>query len=322
MKVAFRVDGNKTLGLGHVKRCIVIAKNLKERNVSCFFITKFKETQYFLESKGFDVFIIKNNNELDQINEILKKENSTKLVIDSKKKSIEKLLKNLNSKIKIILIDNTNYWKYADLIILSSLENPNFFYPENSIFGSEYLLHGIEELPKSIKRKNNSILLSMGGSDKYNITKKIIISFSKSNYDFNLVVVLGKFYDNEKNLLKIINDDKRFHIIKSPSSLTSLMQQASIGIVTFGITVYEAAICRLPLFVISHSNENDISAKLVEKYGWISYFGKYGEIDYDNLVKTTINLVKNKSKLKKMSQNCLKIDGLGPFRVADKIIKL
>jgi spore coat polysaccharide biosynthesis predicted glycosyltransferase SpsG len=322
MKVAFRVDGNKTLGLGHVKRCIVIAKNLKERNVSCFFITKFKETQYFLESKGFDVFIIKNNNELDQINEILKKENSTKLVIDSKKKSIEKLLKNLNSKIKIILIDNTNYWKYADLIILSSLENPNFFYPENSIFGSKYLLHGIEELPKSIKRKNNSILLSMGGSDKYNITKKIIISFSKSNYDFNLVVVLGKFYDDEKNLLKIINNDKRFHIIKSTSSLTSLMQQASIGIVTFGITVYEAAICRLPLFVISHSNENDLAAKSLEKFGWISYVGKYDKIPYDTIPNTVFNLLKNKRKLQTMKQACLQIDGLGPLRVSKHIEKL
>ena len=50
--------------------------------------------------------------------------------------------------------------------------------------------------------------------------------------------------------------------------------------------------------------------------------GKYDEINYDNLIKTTINLTKNKSKLKKMSQNCLKIDGLGPSRVADKIIKL
>lgn len=321
MKVAFRVDGNKKLGLGHVKRCIVLAKNLQKRNVSCFFIIQSKGIKEFLESKGFKVFIIQQKNELEQIKNILTKEKCTKLVIDSKRKSVEPLLRNLEKHIKIILIDNTNYWKYADLIIISSVKNPNKIYPENSIFGIKYLLHGIEELPKPIKRKNNSILLSMGGSDKYNITKKIVYSFYKRDDDFNLVIVLGKFYDDE-NLLKLIKNDKRFRIIKSPSSLTPLMQQASIGLVTFGITVYEAAICRMPLFVISHSTENSLSAKLVEKYGWIYFVGKYDKINYNNLVTNILDLIKNKRKLKSMNHACSQIDGLGPSRVADCIIRL
>ena len=100
------------------------------------------------------------------------------------------------------------------------------------------------------------------------------------------------------------------------------MQQASIGLVTFGITVYEAAICRMPLFVISHDNENNLSAKLVEKYGWISYVGKYDQIDYDHLVTDVLDLIKDKRKLKNMTDACLQIDGLGPTRVANYIIAL
>ena len=322
MKVAFRVDGSKNLGLGHVKRCMVLAKNLQKKNVSCFFITKFKEIQALLQSHGFDVFLIETKHEFKQVNSILKAENCTKLVIDSKRKSIGKLFKNMDKQIKIILIDNLNYSNYADLIVIPSMRNTKKKYPKNSIVGIKYVLHGIEEIPKIIKRKNNSILLTMGGSDKYNITKKIVHEFSKSIDDFKLVIVLGKFYNDEKNILKIIKNDKRFHIIKNSSNLTKLLQQSSLGIVTFGITVYEAAICHLPLFVISHSSENDSSAKLIEKYGLISYLGKYDEIDYANLVKTIVNLFKNKSKLKKMNQNCFKIDGLGPLRVADRIIKL
>lgn len=322
MKVAFRVDGSKKLGLGHVKRCIVLAQNLQKRNITCFFITQFKEIREFLESKGLDVFIIQKNNELQQIKQILTHENCTKLVIDSKRKSIKKLLVNLDKQIKTVLIDNADYPKQTDLIVISSVKDPKKPYPENSILGTKYLLHGIEKLSKSRKPKTNSIILTMGGSDKYNITKKIVHSFSKCNDDFSLMIILGKFYNKEKNLLQIINDDKRFNIIKNPPSLAHLMQCSSIGISAFGITVYEAAICHLPLLVISHSSENDSSAKLTEKYGWISYVGKYDKINYDELVKTTINLIKNKSKLKEMVQNCLKIDGLGPSRVANKIIKL
>ncbi len=322
MKIAFRVDSSKKLGLGHVKRCVPLAKSLEEKNISVLFITRFTETQNFLQSKGFIVFTIKQKSESVEVNQILKKEHCTKLVIDSKRKSIENLLKNLDDKIKVILIDNFQFSNHADLVISSSFKNPKFIYPKNSIVGPKFLLHGIENIPKSTKHKNDSILLTMGGSDKYNITQKIVNSFLKNLNDFKLIIVLGKYYECEKNLFETINDDKRFIVLKNPPNLTEMMQYSSIGIVTFGITVYEAAICRLPLFVISHSNENDISAKLVEKYGWISYLGKYDEIDYDNLVQTSINLVKNKSKLKKMSHNCLQIDGLGPSRVADKIIKL
>jgi len=322
MKIAFRVDSGKKLGLGHVKRCVPLAKSLEEKNISILFITQFIETQKFLQSKGFIVFLIKLKSESIEVNQILKKEHCTKLVIDSKRKSVENLLKNLDNKIKVIMIDNLQFSNYADLIVPSSFKNPKFNYPKNSIVGPKFLLHGIENIPEPTKQKNNSILLTTGGSDKYNITQNIVNSFLKNSIDFKLIVILGKYYQYEKNLFKSINDDTRFIVVKNPPNLTELMQYSSIGIATFGITVYEAAICHLPLIVISHSAENDDSSKLVEKYGWISYLGKYDKIDYDNLTTTVLDLIKNKRKLKNMTQACLQIDGLGPSRVADRIINL
>jgi UDP-2,4-diacetamido-2,4,6-trideoxy-beta-L-altropyranose hydrolase len=320
MKIAFRVDGNKTLGLGHVKRCISIANNLKNKKIQCFFITQFKQTKKLLESKGFIVFLINKQNEYLQINQILVKESCHKLVIDSKRKSIKYLLKNFNKNFKIILIDV--YSNDADLVIFSSLKKSEYIYPKNSLVGTKYILHGIEKLPLQSSKKDNSILITMGGTDKNNISENLVNSFAKSNLSFNLVIVLGEYYTHENNLLKIIKNDPRFQIIKSPSSLTSLMQKASIGIISFGITVYETAICQLPSFVISHSDENDLAAKFVENFGWISYIGKYNEIKYDEIPKMTFNLINDQSKLQKMIQSCKQIDGLGPSNVAKSIIDL
>ena len=320
MKIAFRVDGNKTLGLGHVKRCISIANNLKNKNISCFFITQFKQTKKLLESKGFHVFLINKENEYLQINQILAKEFCSKLVIDSKRKSIKNLLKKLNKKFKIILIDV--YYDSADLVIFSSLKKSELVYPKNSLIGTKYILHGIEKLPLKNSKKDNSILVTMGGTDKNNISENLINSFAKSELSFNLVIVLGEFYAHENKLSKIINNDPRFEIVKSPPSLTSLMQKASVAIISFGITVYETAICQLPSIVISHSDENDSAAKFVENFGWILYLGKYNEIVYDDIPKMIFNLMNNKKKLQKMIKSCKKIDGLGPSNVANSIITL
>ena len=231
------------------------------------------------------------------------------------------MIKKLDKQFKIILIDNLHHSNYADLVIIPSVENPKKRYSQNSIVGTPYVLHGVEKPFKSIRQKNNSILVSMGGSDKYNITQKIISSFRNNNNDFDLIVALGKFYDKEKQILKIINNDNRFHIVKN-SSLVTLMQQSIVGVFAFGITVYEAAVCSLPSFVLSHSDENDYSAKLVAQYGWISYVGKHNEINYDDVVKNILDLMNNKKELQKMKKACLQIDGLGPLRVAEHIQKL
>jgi UDP-2,4-diacetamido-2,4,6-trideoxy-beta-L-altropyranose hydrolase len=322
MKIAFRVDGNKKIGMGHVNRCKIIAKNLEKNNVSCIFITKFKIIFEYFVSEGFTVFLIKTNNESEQVKQILKKECCSKLIIDSKRKSIGKLIEFLKKEVKIILIDNSFYAKHVDLVVFSSVNNNNKIYPKNSLVGIQYVLHGIEKSSKHIKQNTNSILISMGGSDKYNITKKIVSSFSKNRSQFNLTIVLGKFSENKKQILKIINNDKRFTLVTNVPSLKSLMQESTVGIVTFGITVFEAAVCNLPLYVISHSNENEHSAKLVEKYGWISYVGKYDKIDYNLLTKNVLASLKSKKELQKMKQSCKKMDGLGPLRVAEYIRKL
>ncbi len=322
MKIAFRVDGSKKLGMGHVIRCKIISENLKNNNISSIFLTQFRQIYDYLSLEGFDVFFIRKRNESKQVNYILKNEHCSKLVIDSKRKSIKKIIEHIDKKIKIIVIDNQYYSNNVDLTVISSIKNPKKQYPQNSIVGIKYILHGIKKPQKNILQKKNSILISMGGSDKYHITKKIIKSLQKNNNNFYVNVILGKFNDDEKQIIKMISNDKRFNLVKDSDSLALLMQQSTIGIITFGISIYEAAICSLPLFAISHSNENHNSAKLVEKLGWMSYVGKYNKINYNELIKNVLNLIHNKKELQKMKHACLQIDGLGPKRVAEQIRKL
>ena len=158
----------------------------------------------------------------------------------------------------------------------------------------------------------------MGSTDKKNIIKKLISGLKKLEQDFNITIVLGKFYSNETD----IANDNRFEIKKDPKEFLKLLSSCRLAVIEFGITVYEAAALHTPTVVISHSEENDESAKRIEKYGFFKYVGKYDKIDYTKISKNILELSKNSSSLRNMEKKSSIIDNEGKKRVAKKIFEI
>lgn len=323
MKVAIRVEGNKKLGLGHVIRCLSIAKQLKKNSVKVIFIISDSGIKKIIEDRKYQVFMInKKNQESAAIKKILVNEQVKIIVFDSKKKTLSNILKEIPSKIKIVFVDNTRYQNEVDLIVLPGIKEQFIKYPKNSIYGLEYVLLNPSIRRSSRRKEKNTILLSTGGSDKYNITEKVVSKFLKLNAEFKMKIVLGKFYKEKDKIKTLIECDERFQVYDNPKNVTEIMNSCVVGIITFGITVYEAAYLRLPVFVISHSNENHKAALKVEQYGWSKYLGKYNEIEYQNMCKKILKYLHNKKSLQKMIKAGKIVDGKGNIRVVNNIMKL
>lgn len=324
MKVAFRVDGGTRLGLGHIRRCLSIADYLRREKVVSFFIISNNLTENLIQSNNYKVFHISTSfNEGKQIQQILSDEKCTTLVIDSKRPSIKRIFNYLKKNIKIILIDNSKFVKYVDFTILPGLELPLNQKPENLLAGPKYVILGSNIKPKSKIIKRSHVFFSAGGSDRYNITEKFVHAFRKTKFDFKLLVAIGQFYKHTERLQSIIKNDKRIDLVFGQTNLVTLMNKCSLGIVTYGITAFEAAFAGLPIFVLAHSNENVVSAKKIAKYGWCKYIGKYDEINYNHAVKSILKFSKNLKNLKRMSLAGKKfIDGKGAQRVSNLILKL
>ncbi len=321
MNVIFRVDSSRQIGLGHLMRCISIADSLNIKNVNCIFIFSNKNSINFLKNKKYKIIIIKNNrNEISVIKKINLKTKIDFLIIDSKRKSIENLVSKLSSDIKIVLIDKM-IEQEVFLTILPGMKEQFVKAKKNSMIGSDYVLIPHTNNKKLKNTKESNILVLMGGGDKFDITQKILKSFKKSNNKFKMTICIGKFYKNKNKIKKLILNDKRFTIYENPNNMIELMRKSSIGIFAFGISVYEAAFSRLPLLTIAHSNENNISAKKIEKYGWFRHIGKYNEINYSELPTLSDSMMSNKIILKKMKNSGEIIDGLGAKRIANALIK-
>lgn len=319
--VVFRVDGGMSIGMGHVTRCLYLANALKKMNINCIFIISNKKIVQHIEMYGFTVYQIhKNQKESNFIKNIIRKELSSVFIIDSKRSGLKIILESLPKNLKIVCIDNTKCVDQSDLVII-----PNVVDKKNNkkvLGGLEFVIISSKIKSLKPKQKKSTFFLSAGSSDKFNITTKILSAFVESNFQFEMIVIIGMFNKHERDIKNIISNDKRFVIEKNPKDIYQIMSSSMLGIITFGVTVFETAFCKTPVFVIAHNNENEISAKKIEKYGWVKYLGKYDSINYNLLVKSIISYSKDQKLLQSMRKSCEIIDGNGAKRVAKAIINL
>ena len=313
------MDSGKRYGLGNVNRCLSIAKVLSKNGHNPIFFISSKSTELLIKDYGYKSILINQLKNKTLISALIKKLKIKILIIDSKKKEIINF-KFLKNKVKIVLIDNQNSTKYADLVVLPGVKEQFLNPPANCLIGSKYIILNPNFKKIKTSKLKNTIFISMGGSDKYDITSRIIKPLKKTKLDFSAFIILGKFYSNSKKIHRILQNDKRFILVDNPQNLHEIIAKCQFGIISFGITVYEAAALNIPTLVISHSFENHFSAKRIKQYGWFEYLGKYDNINYSKVSEKIISKLTQKQKLKIKKSKLF--DLKGPNRICKKILEL
>ena len=319
MNIALVTDSGKRYGLGSINRCLSIAKILSKDGHQPIFLISSKSTELLTKDYGYKSILLKRLKRKTLISALIKKLKIKILIIDSKKKEIVDF-KFLKNKVKIVLIDNQNSTKYADLVVLPGVKEQFLNPPANCLIGSKYIILNPNFKKIKTSKLKNTIFISMGGSDKYDITSRIIKPLKKTKLDFSAFIILGKFYSNSKKIHRILQNDKRFILVDNPQNLHEIIAKCQFGIISFGITVYEAAALNIPTLVISHSFENHFSAKRIKQYGWFEYLGKYDNINYSKVSEKIISKLTQKQKLKIKKSKLF--DLKGPSRICKKILEL
>ena len=313
------MNSGKRYGLGNVNRCLSIAKVLSKNGHNPIFFISSKSTELLIKDYGYKSILLNQLKNKTPIFALIKKLKIKILIIDSKNKEIINF-KFLKNKVKIVLIDNQNSTQYADLVVLPGVKEQFLNPPANCLIGSKYIILNPNFKKIKTSKLKNTIFISMGGSDKYDITSRIIKPLKKTKLDFTAFIILGKFYSNSKKIHHILQNDKRFILVDNPQNLHEIIAKCQFGIISFGITVYEAAALNIPTLVISHSFENHFSAKRINQYGWFEYLGKYDNINYSKVSEKIISKLTQKQKLKIKKSKLF--DLKGPNRICKKILEL
>lgn len=172
---------------------------------------------------------------------------------------------------------------------------------------------------KFLNKKIMTLMISCGGSDRYQNTIKILKFLEKLEIKLKINVVIGPFFSKNlvskiKNFKKISNN--KITIFIKHKSLIKIISNSQVAIISSGLTKYETASVGLPSIVFCENKKQFILNQSYKKknialnIGMINNLNKYK--------KKITNLILSPKKLKKFHiASKATIDFNGPSRIAN-----
>lgn len=339
MKIIFRTNGGKDIGLGHVYRCISLAQAIREIDgeILISFVAN-NEVKTLIEEYKFE-FISSDFFDNKDI-QIIEDQRPSLIIFDSYLASND-YLKNLGKISKLIIFDDNNdvYDPSIPYKIINgnlhalSLDYTNkhehFLGPKYLVMKKEYWENKKEHnkrednFPKNNRKDTNvmSVLITTGGTDFNQIMLQFIRAFKELK--INKKLVIGPLYEEEyiEKIEREVFNDESFELIYKPKTLKNYINDSDYIITAAGSTVYEVlTLDKFPIIYVLADNQKAI-AKELEKYGIIN-LGYYLEIDYDYAKKIIESKEYEKAKEHTMIEKLFRMfDGNGAKRITEKIVK-
>lgn len=321
----FLADGNDTIGMGHIMRCIAIAEIMVERNIDIKFVTKYKYGYDFLINKGFKAL------KYNSIEDIEKSICGNCIVID--KYDISKSMFSILRKIfeNLVYIDDLNLFDYnVDLVINSGIfaRNINYNFSSNKkyLLGIKYCILRKEFrniIRKPVNKFVKNILITTGGSDKYNMTEKILKFLLHINLDNNVKfnVIVGQAFKDKYSLYKFA--DERIIYYKSPDNMAEIMNNCDIAVSAGGNTLYELCSLGVPTIAFIVADNQIELVRGLERENCVFNIGFYSNLKFKDFKDIFIELIGNFDLRKKISEKQINTVNLnGAVDIVEYIINL
>lgn len=291
-KIAFIVQGSRTIGYGHIYRCIRIAELLKKKH-NLFFFSHNLSALKLIEINNFKASFLK---KIDTI------ENFDCVIIDKLNNTNNFLKKISQCNNKLISIDDINQFKLNNLKKINFLYFPKTYNKKKIINNLKYHIP-FNKIPiNKYNKKIKKIAIMQGGSDPhknlsriYQAIKKIILVEKKIIFHFHL----GIRKSNDK-MLKYFSGKKKIHsnlqVSYNLKDIYKVIKNCDLAITACGISALDLICSKVPSIYVSNENKELQTAKIFDKLNLGIYYGKI-TIKNQNMLRYHLNnLLKNSKK--------------------------
>ena len=325
-----RADGNSKIGMGHIMRCISIAKEVINKGYEVKFLLASNEPEDVLKDANIPYHILNTDyrnmdEELNMLAELLCE--NDKILVDSYYVTKE-YLTYLKKTWSVFYIDDVHSFEYpVDMIINGNIYGDREEYVVKKVLGGcKYspLRGEFQKIEKQCKAER--ILLTTGSSDPYGLTEKITKSLLSDEIlkTQKMDIICGKYNESYVTLKALENKFPNIKVHQNVSNMWEYMQNAMLAISAGGTTMTELGCMGVPIVSFSFVDNQDRIVKTFAEDGYAHYGGFWmieGEKLIDNICKAAKQLVLDEKLRKEYSCKLMKlIDGKGCERIAEAII--
>ncbi len=268
--IGIRADANSKVAMGHMMRCITVAKQMRQLGLRPLFFTADDYALDLLRDAGMEYRCL--GTEWDQmeaetgkLREELKKAGCRKLLVDSYQVT-RAYFDGIKDIVKIIYVDDCFEDVYpVDMIINYNAYHVRFPY-EQAYEGKAKLLLGTEYVPlreefRKVypqREEKRGILLSSGGGDAYDALFGVL-AYAATDREleketFHLVV--GRFHPSKGKLEGLAKDNPKIRLHYDVGNMAELMSWCDMAVSAAGTVLFELCAMQVPaVFFVSADNQ-------------------------------------------------------------------
>jgi len=313
LRIAFVVNGNKQVGMGHIYRALALADVFFGNQIRFFSYASDRDAVRVIENRGYEIRVLPQGDIIKYIYKF-----QPDIVINDVLDTTVEYVTTLRSK-GFFVVNFEDLGKgslYANLVFnaLYEFSSP----PSHHRFGVKYVCLGEHFLllpPAPFRDPATTLIITFGGVDENNLTLrtcKILPELFHNTTLQQAIVILGPNYAHRKELNSFWEDLKedlksRIQIYNTVENMARLIRRADIGVTSNGRTVYELAAMGVPGVSIAQNDRETLH--LFSRYSeGFQYLGIASNVDERKIAKAIELIVMDKKRRLKMVRALLEVN--------------
>jgi spore coat polysaccharide biosynthesis predicted glycosyltransferase SpsG len=331
--IFFRVDGGRSMGMGHVVRCLWLANALRDicGNPVSFCMAQDDIGISAVQRRGWQVLRVAAE-ELGGVDG-----DALIIIIDLPGGVSAEAIRSLrekNPRSLVVLMDGTCTGRIeADLVVspIERLPDPSSWqgFRGQRYEGPAYAI--VDPAFARVPRRLSSVvgeprvLVSMGGSDPYGLTLQALRALDSMPdtmpESFHVTIAIGPAFLHEVELRTWLAGARRQYECRREESLLDVMVNSDVALVSFGTTVYELAAAGLPAIALSITEDHAQSAEVFAQGGSLMHLGLFSHVS-DEQIRSAVRELLNGPQLRlgMAQRGQALVDGKGAERVAKLVV--
>ncbi|MBI3636424.1 MAG: UDP-2,4-diacetamido-2,4,6-trideoxy-beta-L-altropyranose hydrolase [Candidatus Rokubacteria bacterium] len=332
-----RVDGNETIGMGHVMRCLYLADELRTRGSAAIeFVTKQSAASVGqIEGAGYRAHVLPADIEwADEIVAVatwIGSSRVTAVITDLRWPEAGYLSRLKSTGALVVVIDEWGDKKIvADVLTNGTAVSAWHRYtteePVVSYLGVRYaLLHpsfaDAHRRERQIPAVGRNVLIALGGDDPYRLTVKVMKSLESVVGSLSITSIIGPAFIDEADIRAVAAVSRhRYTVLKNVSNMAELMCAADVALVGGGLTALETACTGTPALIVCEVDHQVDTAEALEAAGAAQSLGLGTETLPATIADRVAALLSDQSARSGLSRaGKTLVDGGGTQRIADVI---